>query len=61
MGRVKVVKDKLGKFPYYVEMWDGETKLWKAEVRYYEVEQDVGDYPDNEKRRNFKALGKEPK
>lgn len=60
MGRVKVTKEARGKYPYYVEMFNNETKLWRAEVRYYEVKQDVRDYPDIEgKRRNFKYLGNE--
>lgn len=56
MGRVKEIDKGLGQYPYYVEMWDGENKKWVAQVRYYKVEQDVEDYPDNKNRRNFKKL-----
>jgi hypothetical protein len=54
MGRVN--KTGEGNYKYYVEMWDGENKKWKAEVRSYLVEQYAEDYPDNANRRNFKSL-----
>lgn len=57
MGRIK--DEGSGKFKYYVEIWSLEDQDWVAEVRSYNVEQDVNDYPDNNKRRNFKALRNE--
>lgn len=59
MGRVKITNKEKGKYPYYVEMRPTNKSEWKAEVRYYEVKQDVKDFPDNELRRNFKYLEKE--
>ncbi len=42
-------------FVYLVEMYDPENKKWKqAEKRFYAVEQDVSNFPDNKMRRNFK-------
>jgi len=59
MGRIKVVGKELGDYPYYVEMFDGKSETWISQVRYYEVKQDVKNYPDNKSRRNFKYLGKD--
>tara|TARA_R110002073_G_scaffold3315_6_gene22351 strand:+ start:12359 stop:12544 length:186 start_codon:yes stop_codon:yes gene_type:complete len=59
MGRVdKVVREANGKYPYYVEMRNKDN-TWRSEVRYYDLKQDVKDYPDNKSRRNFKYLGKD--
>lgn len=59
MGRIKVIDEEKGDFPYYVEIQNPKTSEWVAEVRYYLVKQDVKDFPDNERRRNFKYLGNE--
>jgi len=56
MGRIEVVREVEGVYPYYVEVWDIEKGAWKAQVRYYKVEQDLNKFPDNKSRRNFKSL-----
>jgi len=57
MGRIKEVDKGKGDFPYYVEMYNEGSKEWVSEVRYYAVMQDVRNFPDNVKRRNFKYIG----
>lgn len=39
---------------YSVEMYDGKTKTWKQEFRWYSAVQDVSKFTDNQSRRNFK-------
>tara|TARA_R110000772_G_scaffold50518_4_gene116129 strand:+ start:3465 stop:3647 length:183 start_codon:yes stop_codon:yes gene_type:complete len=58
MGRIdKVTEEANGKYPYYVEVLNDGN--WTSEVRYYELKQNVSDFPDNVRRRNFKYLGKD--
>ena len=46
-----------GKFVYEVEMYDSKNERWKEkETRYYNVKQNVEDFPDNKMRRNFKKI-----
>lgn len=44
------------KFKYSVEMYDGKTKTWKQEFRYYSGPQNVSLMTDNKSRRNFKKV-----
>lgn len=59
MGRVdRVINEGIYDYPYYVEV-STDGKEWTSEVRYYEFKQDVSDYPNTDKRRGFKYLGKD--
>lgn len=51
----------LGKWKYEVETryFDDINMCitpWDKHIRYYEVEQDVNNFPDNKMRRNFKDI-----